>query len=193
MRERNNLTDLQKQAIHYLIMDRWSKNNINAAVAKNVGVTTHTVIRWRKEQIFQDEYNRQIKLYRANFDDVQLADRKERVKKLEEIYEHLTASQTSMKIKILAAIRAEVGDDKIEVEVTHQGHVGVNLPPRADSYEEWSAQNEIMDKNRVVEEAEIIEEAPMEALPPVPELPARHQALKEKISTLNNQSPVGVQ
>ena len=98
-----------------------------------------------------------------------------------------------MKIKILAAIRAEVGDDKIEVEVTHQGHVGVNLPPRADSYEEWAAQNEIMDKNRVVEEAEIIEEAPVEALPPVPELPARHQALKEQISTLNDQSPVGVQ
>jgi hypothetical protein len=193
VRERTKLTDLQKQAIHYLVMDRWSKNSLNTAVAGNVGVQVQTVISWRKEPIFQQEYDRQVKLYRANFDDVQLADRKERVLKLEKIYGHLTDSQTSMKIKILAAIRSEVGDDKIEVEVTHQGQVGVNLPPRAASYEEWAAQNELMDKNRVIEEAEIIEDAPLEAHEPIPELPPRHQALKEQITTLNDQSPVGVQ
>ena len=108
-----SLSEQQKQAIHYLVMDRWTKGDLNAAVADNVGVLPVTITKWRKSSLFREEYDRQVKLYRANFDDVQLADRKERVKKLEDIYENLTDSQTAMKIKILSAVRAEVGDDKI--------------------------------------------------------------------------------
>ena len=186
-----SLSEQQKQAIHYLVMDRWTKGDLNAAVADNVGVLPVTITKWRKSSLFREEYDRQVKLYRANFDDVQLADRKERVKKLEAIYENLTDSQTAMKIKILSAIRAEVGDDKIEVEVTHQGAVGVNLPPRASTYEEWNKQNAIMDKDRIVD-AEVVEEPPVE--PPekvISELPARFSTTKGAISRVNDQFPVG--
>jgi len=53
----------------------------------------------------------------------------------------LDKKQVQLKIKVLTAIRQEVGDDKQVVEVTHTGEVGLRLPPRAETYEEWQAQN----------------------------------------------------
>jgi hypothetical protein len=53
-----------------------------------------------------------------------------------------------MKIKVLQAIRQEVGDDKQVVEVQHMGSVGISAPPRAASYEEWVKQNKVMESNR---------------------------------------------
>ena len=105
-----------------------------------------TVARWRKLDYFREEFDRQVKLYRANFDDVPLADRKERVKALQSIYEDLQERDKAMKLKVLMAIRQEVGDDKQVVEHHVSGAVGVNLPPRAESYSEWLEQNSSMYK-----------------------------------------------
>ncbi|MFP6644268.1 MAG: hypothetical protein VCF24_12050 [Candidatus Latescibacterota bacterium] len=51
----------------------------------------------------------------------------------------------ALKLKILAQIRAEVGQDQ-PIQHVHAVHVpGVNVPPRAESYEEWLKQNCLVD------------------------------------------------
>jgi hypothetical protein len=79
-----------------------------------------------------------------------LADRKERVKALDGIFQNLGDNQTGLRIKVLQAIRQEVGDDKQVVEVQHSGSIGIQSPPRAESYEEWVKQNEVMESSREV-------------------------------------------
>jgi len=142
------LTDRHKQVIHLLILDRGLRRDSSAMIAKQMGVTRGTVAKWRVDEEFKEEFDKQLKLYRANFDDVTLADRKERVKALDAIFEELPDKQVGLKIKVLQAIRQEVGDDKQVVEVTHTGSVGIEAPPRATSYEEWVSQNEVMEKSR---------------------------------------------
>jgi len=127
-----------------MVMDRWGKHDVGGLVSKALGVTRSTVNRWRRTEEFQAELKRQIELYRQNFDDVKLADRKERVLALSELYDAIDDKQVQLKIKVLTAIRQEVGDDKQVVEVQHTGEVGLRLPPRADSYEEWQKQNQLM-------------------------------------------------
>ena len=85
-----------------------------------------------------------------SFDDVQLADRKERVKALDGLYQRIPEVRVVLKIKVLQAIREEVGDDRPVLEVHHSGHIGVNAPPRAASYEEWVQQNELVE-GRMIE------------------------------------------
>ena len=58
------------------------------------------------------------------------------------------------------AIRQEVGDDKQVIEHHVSGAVGVNLPPRASSYEEWISQNTEMYK--------AVGEAPPATIEPLP-------------------------
>jgi|TARA_Y100000310_G_scaffold333866_1_gene412306 hypothetical protein len=134
------------EAIHYLVLDRHAKGDVTKKIAQLVKCQPVTITRWRKLDYFRAEFDRQVKLYRANFDDVPLADRKERVKALQSIYEDLQERDKAMKLKVLMAIRQEVGDDKQVVEHHVSGAVGVNLPPRADSYEEWISQNTEMYK-----------------------------------------------
>jgi len=143
---RSAVTPQQLQAIHYLVLDRHAKNDISTKIAQMVGVQTTTVRRWRKLPYFREEFDRQVRLYRANFDDVALADRKERVLALQAIYEGLVDRDKAMKLKVLMAIRQEVGDDKQVVEHHVSGAVGVIVPPRAESYDEWIQQNESMYK-----------------------------------------------
>ena len=155
------------KAVHYLVLDRHAKTDMTKKVAALVGCLPVTVARWRKLEYFRSEFDRQVRLYRANFDDVPLADRKERVKALQAIYEDLQDRDKAMKLKVLMAIRQEVGDDKQVIEHHISGAVGVNLPPRASSYEEWTQQNK--DMYKAVGEApkiEIARPAPVEPLAP---------------------------
>ena len=156
---RSRCTDQQMQAIHYLVLDRHAKTDMTKKVAQLVGCQPVTVTRWRKLDYFRSEFDRQVRLYRANFDDVPLADRKERVKALQAIYEDLQERDKAMKLKVLMAIRQEVGDDKQVIEHHVSGAVGVNLPPRASSYEEWISQNTEMYK--AVGEAPKVETEPV--------------------------------
>tara|TARA_R110000765_G_scaffold226581_1_gene330437 strand:- start:88 stop:513 length:426 start_codon:yes stop_codon:yes gene_type:complete len=116
-----------------------------------MGVNRMTVSKWRADPAFQEEFDKQLKLYRANFDDVTLADRKERVKALDGIFQELEGKQVSLKIKVLQAIRQEVGDDKQILEINHTGTIGIEAPPRAESYEEWVKQNVVMDRAKASE------------------------------------------
>jgi hypothetical protein len=148
-----SVSHLQNKAIHLIVVDRWSKHDVGGIIAKSLKVTRSTVNRWRATEEFKEELTRQIELFRHNFDDVKLADRKERVLCLSELYDTIDDKQVQLKIKVLTAIRQEVGDDKQVVEVQHTGEVGLRLPPRASNYEEW------MDQNRKMEavEAESVE------------------------------------
>ena len=76
--------------------------------------------------------------------------RKERVKALDGLYQRIPDVRVALKIKVLQAIREEVGDDRPVLEGHHSGHIGVNAPPRADSYKEWLKQNEVME-GRMIE------------------------------------------
>ena len=61
------------------------------------------------------------------------------------LYEKVPNARVALKLKVLKAIREEVGDDRpIQVEHHHQGVIGLNLPPRASTYEEWVEQNRQM-------------------------------------------------
>jgi hypothetical protein len=144
------LTEKHHRIIHLLILDRGLRRDSGLVIAKQAGVTRLTLSKWRGDADFKEEFAKQLKLYRANFDDVPLADRKERVKALDGIFENLTDSQTGLKIKVLQAIRQEVGDDKQVLEVQHTGSIGIQAPPRAETYEEWVKQNEVMESSREV-------------------------------------------
>jgi len=142
------ITDKHREAIQLLILDRGLRRDSTGLVAQHCGVTKQTVAKWRAESEFKDEFQKQLRLYRANFDEIPLSDRKERVKALDGIFQGLSDKQTALKIKVLQAIRQEVGDDKQILEVQHSGVVGIEAPPRASSYEEWVSQNEVMEATR---------------------------------------------
>ena len=77
-----------------------------------------------------------------SFDEIQLADRKERVKAMQDSYDKIPDIRVALKLKILAQIRAEVGQDQ-PIQHVHAVHVGVNIPPRAETYDEWPKQNRL--------------------------------------------------
>lgn len=132
--------------IQYLVMNRWETGGITEEIRAGIGITASQVTNWRKKEVFQDELRRQIELYRSNFDDIRMADRKERVLELERLYTAVPDQRVSLKVKLLQAIRQEVGDDKPSQLHLHKHEAapiqGPNIPPRAQSYEEWIEQNE---------------------------------------------------
>ena len=151
------------KAIHLLILDCRRRERLGY-VAQRVGVTLTTLRVWRDDPMFQQEYLRQLEIYRNNFDDIELADRKERVKVLAAIFdavgrakikgkEDLTERTTRLKMAVIEQIRIEMGEGKPS-EVSHlHKFVGVNTPPRATSYEEWLKQNEQMQARLPLTEA----------------------------------------
>jgi hypothetical protein len=143
------LTTQECEIIQQLILDRWNPHRINQKIANHFGLSVNQVRHIRRKPHFQAEYTKQLAIYKDSFDDVQLADRKERVKALDGLYQRIPEARVALKIKVLHAIREEVGDDRPVLEVHHSGHVGVNAPPRAASYEEWVEQNETMDRSMV--------------------------------------------
>lgn len=147
-----------RRAVQMLILDRWSKELSSARIAETLGTTERTIQRWRNDADFQAEYDRQLAIFQGNFADIQLADRKERVRVLNDLFFLLGDSQrdTRLKLEILGQIKAEmgVGTESSKVQV----QVGINLPPRADSYDEWVQQNKEMERKRVVEADYEVEE-----------------------------------
>ena len=59
------------------------------------------------------------------------------------MFDHIPSQRVSLRLKVLEQIRVEVGDDRIQVEHTVEMK-GPNMPPRAETYEEWIAQNQQM-------------------------------------------------
>ncbi len=79
--------------------------------------------------------------YSRSPDEIQLADRKERVLAMQELYEKIPDIRVALKLKVLAQIRVEVGQD--EAVERQPEAVGVDVPPRAQTYEEWLRQNRL--------------------------------------------------
>ena len=160
-----NLNSTNKQAIQLMILDRWNPRQQSRKVANHLGVQPATVKDWRNNEDFIAEYKRQLDIYQKNFDDIKLADRKERVKELDALYHRIPEARVQLKVKVLDAIAREVGD----VRDTHiHKHMveqfGVNAPPAADNYEDWVKQNQQMEEMLQLQEAipadaEVIEEA----------------------------------
>jgi len=137
------IKDRHKEAIHMMILDRYSRQRQTAQIAEQVGVSRTAIQQWKNDEDFQREYQKQLRIYQQDFSEIRLADRKERVKVLSEMFEHIPVPRVSLRLKVLEQIRQEVGDDKIQVEHTVEMK-GPNVPPRADSYEEWLKQNQQM-------------------------------------------------
>jgi len=139
------LSDLQQQAVQLIVLDRWNPSKANDKVARTLDVNKSTVFRWRKDAEFDKALKKEIERDRSNFDDVPLAFRKNRVLALEDLYNKIEDRRVALKLKVLKEIREEVGDHRIQVEHTVEVK-GLNVPPRADSYDEWLKQNSKMDK-----------------------------------------------
>ena len=76
------LTDREHQIIQQLILDRWNPHRINKKIANHHGLTINQVKYMRSKPAFKAEHDKQLAIYLDSFDDIQLADRKERVKEM---------------------------------------------------------------------------------------------------------------
>lgn len=163
--ERCNETQIQ--AITLMILWRYDTHKGMSELADTLGVARQTIYKWKAKEYFKDEYARQLRMYRENFEEIQLADRKERVKAMSLLFEQLPTHRAELKLKILKEIRAEVGDDhpmtlqvqggvthSIKGEIAHHKALGPNLPPRAANYDEWLSQNKQMIEAEAVEVAD---------------------------------------
>ena len=153
------LTPAQLEGIQLMILWRFDATKTLKMIAETIGVSTTSIDNWRKNDRFRAEYERQLQIYKSNFEDLQLADRRERVVALQALYNALDIAKIETKLKILKMIREEVGDDHpVQLQVKHTGAVahghahvhdtnrlgeqqGPNLPPRSQTYEEWQEQN----------------------------------------------------
>ena len=147
------LRDIHKRAIQLLILYRWSagrgqgSNGLIQRVAEELCVTPDTVRHWRCCDHFKAEYARQLAIFQRTLDDVQLADRRERVKLLDSLYFLVDDKRVDLKLKILQELREETGGNIRRVEQTVDiTHRGVNTPPAARTYEEWLEQNAQMER-----------------------------------------------
>ena len=86
----------------------------------------------RRQPAFQEELARQRKISEQPF--VNLADRKERVVALQQLFEKVPDVRTAMQLTILAQIRREVLDDK---PIPHTNAVQVPEPVQSRQYGEW--------------------------------------------------------
>ncbi len=126
-----DLTDTERAIIQQVVLDRCNPLRLNKKIATHFGLTINQVRHIRSKSVFQAEYERQLAIYQQSFDEIQLADRKERVLAMQELYEKIPDIRVALKLKILAQIRAEVGQDQ-PIQHVHAVHVpGVNVPPRA--------------------------------------------------------------
>ena len=83
------LTDREHQIIQQLILDRWNPHRINKKIANHHGLTINQVKYMRSKPAFKAEHDKQLAIYLDSFDDIQLADRKERVKAMAGLYEKI--------------------------------------------------------------------------------------------------------
>ena len=77
------------EAIQMMILDRYSRRQQCQQIAKQLGVHTMTVTAWRRDEDFKAEYEKQLNIYRNDFEDIRLADRKERVQVLSDMFDHI--------------------------------------------------------------------------------------------------------
>ena len=137
------IKDKHREAIQMMILDRYSRRRQTGQIAQQVGVSRSAITQWKNDEEFKAEYQKQLRIYQQYFSKIRLADRKERVQVLSDMFEHIPSQRVSLRMKVLEQIRIEVGDDRIQVEHTVEVK-GPNMPPRAETYAEWIKQNQQM-------------------------------------------------
>ena len=134
------LTDREHAIIQLIILDRWNPHRLNKKISSHFGLSINQVRHIRSKPRFQAEYEKQLAIYQQSFDDILLADRKERVKAMSDLFEMVPDIRVALKLKLLEQIRHEVGHDE-PIQHHHDVQIGVNVPPRATTYGEWVQQN----------------------------------------------------
>ena len=137
------IKDKHREAIQMMILDRYSRRRQTGQIAQQVGVSRSAITQWKNDEEFKAEYQKQLRIYQQDFSDIRLADRRERVQVLSDMFDHIPSQRVSLRMKVLEQIRIEVGDDRIQVEHTVEVK-GPNMPPRAETYAEWIKQNQQM-------------------------------------------------
>ena len=137
------IKDKHREAIQMMILDRYSRRRQTGQIAQQVGVSRSAITQWKNDEEFKAEYQKQLRIYQQDFSEIRLADRRERVQVLSDMFEHIPSQRVSLRMKVLEQIRIEVGDDRIQVEHTVEVK-GPNMPPRAETYAEWIKQNQQM-------------------------------------------------
>ena len=136
------LTAQEKVIIQQAILDRWNPHRLTWKIANHFDLSENQVRHIKGKATFKVEYARQLAIYQGSFDDIRLADRKERVKAMQDLYDRVPDIRVALRLRILAQIREEVGQDQ-PIQHVHEVHVGVNIPPRPETYEEWIKQNRL--------------------------------------------------
>ena len=138
--------DVQQPMIHQIILDRWATpKKLNQDLARSFSLTVEEVEDIRNSPAFQGEYEKQLGIYKGDFDDVQLADLKERLRALDNLYRTIPDNRVALKVKVLEQLRKETGPDLTVAHAhlhQHRGHT--STPPQAGDYEEWLGQNRVM-------------------------------------------------
>ena len=66
------LTNRHHEAIQMMILDRNSRRQQSKQIAKQLGVHTMTVTAWKRDEEFKAEYEKQLSIYRSDFEDIRL-------------------------------------------------------------------------------------------------------------------------
>ncbi len=138
------LTDQERAIIQQAILDRWNPHRLTWKIANHFDLSENQIRHIKSKATFKAEYAKQLAIYQGSFSDIQLGDRKERVKAMDDLYHLIPDYRVALKLKVLAQIRVEVGQDQ-PIESPPEP-IGTNLPPRAQSYEEWLKQNRQAEK-----------------------------------------------
>mgnify|MGYP001171609555 CR=1 FL=1 len=126
------LTDREHQIIQQLILDRWNPHRINKKIADHHGLTINQVKYMRSKPAFKAEYDKQLAIYLDSFDDIQLADRKERVKAMAGLYEKIPNIRVAFDVTVCPDCG---GHMRIVAALTNLASIrsyleGVGLPAR---------------------------------------------------------------
>ena len=135
------LTAQEKAIIQQAILDRWNPHRLTWKIANHFDLSDNQIRHIKSKATFKAEYARQLAIYQGSFDEIQLGHRKERVKAMNDLYHLIPDYRVALQLKVLAQIRVEVGQD--EVVEQRPEPAGLDVPPRAQTYEEWLRQNRL--------------------------------------------------
>ena len=129
--------------IQMILLDRWNPHRLDKKIASHFDLTLDQVRDIRQQPAFQEEVERQRHIGEQPF--VNLADRKERVVALQQLFERVPDVRTALRLKILAQIRKDVLDDK---PIPHISEAQVPPPTREKIYGEWLEEQSRLAKQR---------------------------------------------
>jgi hypothetical protein len=129
--KRTALTETQLKAIDLYTLDTYARKTKThkSYIADQIGVKPDTVQKWfMRDEEFKKKLGEELSRIKDNFNDLPLALRRTRIMRLSELYETIEDKRVDLKLKVLAHIREEVGDHKVQIQVEHTGGVAVNIP-----------------------------------------------------------------